>query len=124
MAYEVKAHTNILKYNAGWVAMPVTVTNTGIVADSDGKKIIPAGTPLEASSGTIRTAGSTAKACATGANAEGLLFNEVDVTAGSVTGSMLIEGTIDGPKLPSMPTGTAAALKPFGIHIIGAYTEA
>ena len=127
MAYEIKAHDNILKYAApgSYVVMPVTVTDTGIVADSDGRKIIQAGTPLESDeSGTIRTDGDDAKACGTGAQAEGFLFNEVDVTDGDVTGSMIIEGVVDGAKLPSMPTGTVAALKTLGIAVLGAYTEA
>lgn len=127
MAYEIKAHDNILKYAApgSYIVMPVTVSNTGVNADSDGRKIIAAGTPLESDGdGTIRNDHDDAKKIAVAANAEGLLFNEVDVTAGDVTGSMLIKGVVDGDKLPTMPTGTAAILKAFGIHIIGDYTEA
>lgn len=127
MAYELKAHDNILKYAApgSYIVMPVTVTDTGISANSDGRKIIPAGTALQSDeSGTIRKDGDDAKKCSTGANAEGFLFNEVDVTDGDVTGAMLIEGVVDGAKLQSMPSGTVAALKAFGIHVIGTYTEA
>ena len=34
----------ILKFPDHYVAIPVTVDNTGIVANADGKKIVPAGT--------------------------------------------------------------------------------
>jgi hypothetical protein len=127
MAYEIKDKGNILKYATpgSYVCMAATITNTGLSADGDGKKIVLAGTALEVDVGTsIRGAYGTAKKCATGANAEAILFTDVDVTDGSVTGSILIKGIVDGAKLESMPTGTVAALKPFGINVIGAYTEA
>ncbi len=48
MKFTTTAFTNpaitILKYLDHFVAMPVTVDDLGIVANSDGKKIVPAGT--------------------------------------------------------------------------------
>jgi len=125
--YEIKDKGNILKYAVpgSYVVMAVTVADTGISANSDGRKIIKAGTALESdSTGTIRADGDSAKKAGTGADVEGLLFTEVDVTDGDVTGAMLIKGVVDGSKLQSMPTGSAAALKTFGVNIIGTYTEA
>jgi hypothetical protein len=37
---------DILKFPDHYVAVAVTVDNTGILADTDGKKIVPAGTPV------------------------------------------------------------------------------
>ena len=68
-------------------------------ADNDGTGVVTAitATPL---------AGGTASA---GSAAEGVLFNEVDVTYGPAAGAMLIHGFLDVNKLPEAPSAEAIA---------------
>lgn len=104
---------NILKYPDHVIAIAVTVDDTGITASADGKKIVPAGTVVGGVSGpTLSNA--TQMVCeknsdgATGAagaaiDAEGVLLNNVDVTNGPASGSMIIHGFVDLGKLAEMP---------------------
>ena len=127
MAYQISAGTNIL-YSAApgsYDVFPATITNDGISANADGRKIVPAGTAVEsAESGTFRASFDKVKACVTANDAEGILFSDVDVTDGDAVGAVLTRGVVDGSKLESMPTGAGAILKAFGIFIIGTHTEA
>lgn len=80
-------------------ATSVILANTGLVADSDGKKIIKAGTPLTGSllaRGTAFTVAATTEGVS---NAVGICQNDVDVTAGNANGSIIIFGFIDEAKL-------------------------
>ncbi len=45
--------TEILKFPDHYVALAVTVDDTGIVANTDGKKIVPAGTPVGGATGSV-----------------------------------------------------------------------
>ena len=86
-------------------ALSCMVANTGVTADSTGKKIVKAGTPLAGSllaRGTAftvaeDTAGSDG-ALAT-SNAVGILLHDVDVTAGTANAQVLIFGFVDVSKL-------------------------
>lgn len=116
---------SIVKFPDHYVGMPVMLDDTGITANSDGKKIIPAGTIIGGAGSTNTILGNTAtlavkdntQAGATGAghsgvDAEGVLFSDVDVTYGSVPGTMIIHGFIDLNKLPEAPCADAiTALK-------------
>lgn len=86
-------------------AVSCKVANTGISADSDGKKIAKAGTPL---AGDL-TARNTAFVVATQTEASGdipannnatcVLLHDVDVTDGTKNAQAIIFGTIDLSKL-------------------------
>lgn len=92
----------ILKFPDHFVAVGVMVDDTGIVADADGKKIVPAGTII-AGDPVVKT---------NTADATGVLLNDIDVTYGPASGSKVIHGFIDTTKLPETPTADAiAALK-------------
>ncbi|HZG16958.1 MAG TPA: hypothetical protein VE710_18360 [Candidatus Bathyarchaeia archaeon] len=99
----------ILKFPDHYVAVAVTVDNTGVVANADGKKIVPAGTIL----GGGFLADDTKKAVAANdATAEGVLFNDTDVTHGPAPGAAIIHGFIATGKLPAAPSAEAVtALK-------------
>ncbi|HIW31293.1 MAG TPA: hypothetical protein IAA29_00750 [Candidatus Paenibacillus intestinavium] len=98
----------IVKFPDHYVAISVTVDDTGVVA-VDGKKIVPAGTII--GGGTLADP-SVLVTEANDETAEGVLFNDVDVTYGPAPGAMIIHGFIDLTKLPIAPDATAVtALK-------------
>jgi len=85
------------------VAFPCIVSNTGIVANAEGKKIIKAGSPLFGSVDFTRnrdtklrtTADETYKYCA------GVARWDIDVTAGDTNATVLYFGFVDYLKLDS-----------------------
>lgn len=103
----------ILKFPDHYVNLAVTVSDTGIAANLDGKKIVPAGTIL--GNNMLTNPANLAKKAETTtgvSNAEGILFNDTDVTYGPASGAMLIHGFVDIDKLPTAPTADEkAALK-------------
>ena len=116
---------SIVKFPDHYVGISVTVDDAGIVADTDGKKIVPAGTIIGGTGGAnailanpaiLATehntqSGATGSAGA-GVDAEGVLMHDVDVTSGDAQGTMIIHGFIDLNKLPSAPCADAVtALK-------------
>jgi hypothetical protein len=101
----------ILKFPDHYVALAVTVDDTNVDANSEGKKILPAGTPVGGVGGSIledeslevekkNTQGATTGTTGAGVDAEGILLNDVDVTHGPAGGAMLIHGFVDPSKLP------------------------
>lgn len=93
----------ILKYGAqDYIARPIMVSANGITADSDGKKIVKAGSIL-----------SNAGKIVDDATAEGVLLTDVDVTYGDAPGSLVMFGFIDGTKIPvkTLKQVTVEALK-------------
>lgn len=87
------------------VSVGILAANTGISADSEGKKIIKAGTPMTGSleaRGTAFTKASTTEGVS---NAVGVLLHDVDVTAGNENATLLIFGFVD---LNKVDTTTAA----------------
>ncbi|MCY9658126.1 hypothetical protein P5G65_04840 [Paenibacillus chondroitinus] len=108
MKYTETIFTNskkeILKFPDHYVNLAVMVDDTGIVANADGKKIVPAGTII--GNGILTDQSKKAKKAVTTtgvSNAEGVLFADVDVTYGPAAGAMLIHGFIDLAKLPTAP---------------------
>lgn len=98
------APTQILLNTDLQYSMGVVVTNTGLTADSEGKKILKAGTPI-AGNLDARTTAFT-KATTTGdstpaSNAVGVLLHDVDVTSGSANGTILIFGFVNTNRLDS-----------------------
>ena len=86
------------------MSVGVVVGNAGVSADSEGKKILKAGTPLKGSLEARGTAWTLA-ADSSGANpAVGVLLHDVDVTAGNENGTALIFGFVDLNKVDSSVT--------------------
>lgn len=99
----------ILKFPDHYVNLAVTISDTGVTANAEGKKIVPAGTIL----GGGFLADDTIKAVKTNAaGAEAVLFYDVDVTYGPAPGAAMIHGFVDLAKLPEAPVDAAVtALK-------------
>lgn len=91
------------------------VTNTGIDADAEGKKILKAGTPVGGSTNVLMNR-QTVLTKQTGANAQGVLLHDVDVTAGQANATLVIEGVIDYEKVDedvqALYTGTVTGAMP------------
>lgn len=86
------------------MSVGVVVGNAGVSADSEGKKILKAGTPLKGSLEARGTAW-TLSADSSGTNpAVGVLLHDVDVTAGNENGTALIFGFVDLNKVDSSVT--------------------
>lgn len=73
------------------VTLGAQVTNTGVDADSDGKKILRAGTPL---AGDI-TKRDTAFTKTNSNTARAILLHDVDVTAGAENATIILAGCVD-----------------------------
>lgn len=72
------------------------VTNTGVSADAEGKKVLKAGTPVGGADVLVNRQSVLAK------NTEapqGVLLHDVDVTKGQANATLVVEGTIDIEKL-------------------------
>lgn len=110
MANRIKSQTyvnvNQILFNTDpQVSVGVLVSNSGISAGADGKKIVKAGTPLAGSLEARGTAFTKASTTSGVSNAVGILLHDVDVTAGSENGTLLIFGFVD---LNKVDTTTAA----------------
>lgn len=79
-------------------AVSCVVANTGVTADSEGKKIIKAGTPIFGSL-TDRNTAFTVSSEVQGAKPVGVILHDVDVTAGNANSQVLISGIIDISKV-------------------------
>lgn len=103
----------ILKFPDHYVNLAITVSDVGVTANSEGKKIVPAGTILGGGvleDDTIEAVKATTDEGMS--NAEGILFNDTDVTHGPASGALLIHGFVALDKLPTAPTDEEkAALK-------------
>nr|WP_092074951.1 hypothetical protein [Dendrosporobacter quercicolus]NSL49578.1 hypothetical protein [Dendrosporobacter quercicolus DSM 1736]SDN23460.1 hypothetical protein SAMN04488502_11534 [Dendrosporobacter quercicolus] len=99
---------NILRFADHFVNMPVMVADTGVTVNDDGKKLVPAGTIIGGSGGKVLEDPENILVVASNdENAEGVLFNDVDVTYGPAPGAMLIHGFPATDKLPVVPAATA-----------------
>lgn len=78
------------------------VGNAGVSADSEGRKIIKAGTPV---GGTVdvlierQTVLTVTNSADSGANAQGVILHDVDVTAGNANATLVVSGVVDVAKL-------------------------
>lgn len=109
----------IFKYaSAPYVGVPVMVSDDGIVANADGRKIVPAGTIVGGATQPVldnpdepvaekNTQGLASGAAGAAVDAEGVLVNDVDVTHGAAPGTMLIMAFLDKSKLPAVPAPEA-----------------
>lgn len=74
------------------------VGNSGVDANSEGKKIIKAGTPVGGSTSVLSNRQTV---LTVGGTAQGVVLHDVDVTAGDTNATLVLEGTIDALKLDS-----------------------
>ena len=105
----------VLKYNE-FVSTPVSVTDSGVSADSNGRKIVKAGTIVGGkTNSTLSTVGGDVvedkNTSVKGVKAEGVLLYDVDVTNGPREGAMVISGFINLAKIPKAPDATVTLPK-------------
>lgn len=98
MAMKMKTTTvvddgGILKFN-DYKAVPCTIKSSEVTSDSNGRKIVKAGTEIKNGESVI-----------------GLLFKTVDVTDGDVAGAAIYEGSIDNKKLAKLGVTVTAETK-------------
>lgn len=72
------------------------VTNTGVSADAEGKKVLKAGTPVGGADVLVNRQAVLAKNTDA---PQGVLLHDVDVTKGQANATLVVEGTIDIEKL-------------------------
>ena len=126
--YGVEKHI-LIANNSYMVTLPAQVTNTGISADSDGKKIIKAGTPLYGNiekrdtAFVVATQTDATQNAAASNNATAVILHDVDVTAGAENATIVLAGVVDLLKLESsvktMITAEAKAALPRIIFVEG-----
>lgn len=80
------------------VAFPVIVSNSGISADENGRKIIKAGSAIGGATNVLMNR-QTALTKVSDTTAQGLLLHDVDVTDGNGNGTILIAGYVDVNKI-------------------------
>ena len=80
-----------------YMAVGVVVSDSGLTADSNGKKILKAGTPV---TGSLEDRNTAFTKTAT-SNAVGVLLHDVDVTSGSNNAELLIFGFVNLKNLDS-----------------------
>ena len=105
-------------------AISCKVANTGVSADSAGKKIVKAGTPLNGDFTARNTAFTVAVQTAAAGdnpasnNANCILLHDVDVTDGTKNAQAVIFGTIDLNKLDSSVQSMITAEAKAGMKMI------
>ena len=72
------------------------VTNTGVSADAEGKKILKAGTPVGGADVLVERQSVLAQNTDA---PQGVLLHDVDVTAGQANATLVVEGTVDIEKV-------------------------
>ena len=94
-------------------AIPVQVSNTGVSNNAEGRKIIPAGTPLGGVTSVLSNRNAVlqvSNSSSNGANAQGVLRYDVDVTEGTANATLIIGGYIDESKCPTIDATVKTAL--------------
>ena len=82
-------------------AIPCIVSNAGITANTEGKKIIKAGTPLYGSADVFMNRQTVLTTVSTGNTIYGIARWDIDVTAGNTNATLLVDGYVDYLKLDS-----------------------
>lgn len=109
---ETAASVNqILFMTQPYAGVGVVVANTGLSPDSNGKKILKAGTPMYGNLQARATSPYFVKATTTQgtSNAVGVLAHDVDVTGGNENATLIIHGFIDVNKLDTTTQGLITA---------------
>lgn len=102
-------------------ALSVIISNAAVEANSEGKKIIKAGTPIAGSLTNRDVPFTVAKDTNGASNAVGILEHDVDVTGGNANGSCIVFGFIDVDKLDASTVALltdAAKKKLVGIQFV------
>lgn len=90
-------------------AVSCIIDNTAVEANANGRKIVKAGTPL---TGNLKDRTAAFATTADASNVVGIAMHDVDVTAGSANGAILIFGTVDYSKLDaSVQTALTAEIE-------------
>ncbi|WKF70467.1 hypothetical protein QYM39_06035 [Pediococcus pentosaceus] len=89
------------------VAYPVTVNATGVTADSHGRKIIPAGTPIGGAKNALQD-DTVVLSVANDATAQGVLEHDIDVTAGESAGTMIVWGWVNEYRMKNVTVSDEA----------------
>lgn len=79
-----------------FLALSVIISSAGVEADSEGKKIVKAGTPLK---GSLLNRDEAFTVGAKDDAVVGVAEHDVDVTAGTANGGIIVFGFIDESKL-------------------------
>lgn len=87
----------------------VQISNSGVLANEEGRKVIPAGTPIGGSVNALETR-QTVLTVASDSSAQGVLRYDVDVTEGNATGTMIVFGFVDESKCPTITSTVKTAL--------------
>lgn len=98
------------KHNAHEIG--VQVSNTG-VATTNGRKIIPAGTPLGGATSDLEDRAavlSVTNSSSTGSTSQGILRYDVDVTNGNANATLIVMGVVDSSKCPTIDPSVKTAL--------------
>jgi hypothetical protein len=94
----------ILARLTGFDCLTVTVSSDAVAADANGRKIVKAGTFLGSAVAGKKVMADGAKAKPdNSAAAEGILYNDADVTRGDLEAAMLYKGTVALKRLPEAP---------------------
>lgn len=83
----------------------VEVSNEGVEAGKDGRKVIKAGTPIGGDQDALKVKNAVLKSTNTaelGENAQGILLHDIDVTDGNVNTVMVVAGVVDSSKCPTI----------------------
>lgn len=89
------------------------VGSTGVTNNAEGRKVIPAGTPVGGTTSVLATRSTVLQVTNTsqnGANAQGVLLHDVDVTNGNTNAQVVIRGVVDSSKCPTIDTTAKTAL--------------
>ena len=89
------------------------VGSTGVTNNAEGRKIIPAGTPVGGTTSVLATRSTVLQVTNTnsnGANAQGVLLHDVDVTNGNTNAQVVIRGVVDSSKCPTIDATAKTAL--------------
>lgn len=90
-------------------ALSCVVANTGVEANSDGRKIIKAGTPV---AGDLTERNTPFTVDSDGTNPVGVILHDVDVTDGNANSQVVIFGFIDISKLDDDVVGVITTAAP------------
>lgn len=81
------------------VALSVQLNDTGVTANAQGKKIIPAGTPIGGATSALDDETAVLSAVSD-STVQGILEYAVDVSTGHGNGAMIVFGYINENRLP------------------------
>ena len=103
----IVTNKQVLGFAMPKTALSVVVGGAGVVAGANGKKIIPAGTPLGGAEDTLANEQAVLVVDNT-ATAQGILEHDIDVTSGKGNGTLVIWGFVNENRLGDVTVSTAA----------------